>query len=79
MRGRLKVRLTVEALLGVVSLGLAILTAISSEWIEELTGLEPDAGSGTFEWTIVVAFALAAIAFGALALRHGRRLRQATT
>jgi hypothetical protein len=79
MRGRLKVRLTVEALLGVVSLGLAILTVLNSEWIEELTGLEPDAGSGALEWAIVIAFALAAIAFGGLALRHGRRLRQATT
>ena len=79
MRGRLKMRLTVEALLGLVSLGLAILTAINNEWIEELTGLEPDAGSGALEWAIVIAFALAAIALGALAVRDGRRLRQATT
>ena len=66
-------------LLGLVSLGLAILTAINNEWIEELTGLEPDAGSGALEWAIVIAFALAAIALGALAVRDGRRLRQATT
>ena len=33
MRGRLKVRLTIETLLGLASLGLAILTAINGEWI----------------------------------------------
>ena len=78
MRGRLKVRLTIETLLGLASLVLAILTAINGEWIEELTGFEPDAGSGALEWAIVIAFALAAITLGALAVRDGRRLRQAT-
>lgn len=79
MRARLKLRLTIEALLGLVSLGLAILTAVNSEWIEEFTGLEPDAGSGTLEWAIVIAFALAAIALSTLAVRDGRRLRQGMT
>jgi hypothetical protein len=79
MRRRLKVRLTVEVLLGLASLGLALLTAVNREWIEELTGLEPDAGSGLLEWGIVFALALAAIVLGALAVRDGRRLRQATT
>jgi len=76
---RLKVRLSVEVLLGLASLTLGFLTAINREWIEGLTGLEPDAGSGALEWGIVFALALAAIVFGALAVRDGRRLRQATT
>jgi hypothetical protein len=79
MRRRLKVRLSVEVLLGLASLTLGILTAINREWIEELTGLEPDAGSGALELGIVFALALGAIVFGALAVRDGRRLRQATT
>jgi hypothetical protein len=77
MHRRLKVRLTVEAVLGLVSLGLAILTAVNAEWIEALTGLEPDAGSGALEWAITVAFGLAAIVLGTLAVRDGRRLRRA--
>lgn len=79
MRRRLKVRLTIEVVLGLASLGLAFLTGVNREWIEELTGLEPDAGSGALEWGIVFALALAAIVLGALAVRDGRRLRQATT
>ena len=74
MRTRLKARFTAEVILGLASLGLAILTAINGEWIEELTGLEPDAGSGALEWAIVIGLALAAIVLGALALRDGRRL-----
>ena len=79
MRKRLKVRVTVEVVLGLASLGLAFLTALNREWVEELTGLDPDAGSGALEWGIVFALALAAVVLGALAVRDGRRLRQATT
>jgi hypothetical protein len=74
MRRRLKARFSAEVLLGLVSLGLAILTTINPEWIEALTGLEPDAGSGALEWAIVIVLAIAATVFGALAVRDGRRL-----
>jgi hypothetical protein len=72
---RLRVRLTIEAACGLVSLALCLLTLLNREWIEALTGFEPDAGSGALEWGIVIAFAAAAIACGALALRDRRRLR----
>lgn len=72
---RLRVRLTLEAACGLVSLALCLLTLINREWIEALTGLEPDAGSGALEWGIVLGFAVAAIACGALAVRDRRRLR----
>lgn len=75
MHRRLKLRITIEAALGLVSLALCILTLVSGEWIEELTGLEPDAGSGALEWAIVIGFALAALACGALATRDHKRLR----
>lgn len=75
MRGRQKARITIEAALGLVSLALCIVTLINAEWIEELTGLEPDAGSGALEWAIVVGFAVASAACGALVRRDHQRLR----
>jgi hypothetical protein len=39
-------------------------TAIHPDWIESLTGLDPDYGSGSAEWavTLILARALAAVA-----------------
>ncbi|HZM38843.1 MAG TPA: hypothetical protein VFB94_06995 [Acidimicrobiales bacterium] len=77
MRTRLKTRMTIEGLLGLASLALAVLTVVNKEWIEELTGLEPDAGSGALEWGIVIAFGLAAVLLGRMAWRDRQRLRTA--
>ena len=77
MRRRLKTRMTVEGLSGLTSLVLAVLTVVNREWIEELTGLEPDAGSGALEWLIVIAFGLAAVLLGRMAWRDRQRLRTA--
>jgi hypothetical protein len=55
---------------------LAILTAVTlfwPHWIESVTGLEPDAGSGEAEWGIVTLFAVLALAVGLLARRDYRR------
>jgi hypothetical protein len=43
---RLRRRLRIEVVLAVISAVLCVLTLVFPEWIEELTGLEPDAGSG---------------------------------
>jgi hypothetical protein len=54
---------------------LAILTVVTlfwPRWIESLTGLEPDAGSGDAEWGIVILFAVLALAAGLLARRDYR-------
>lgn len=67
------VRLRLEIALSVLSGGLAVLTAVSPEWIEILTGLEPDAGNGTLEWIIVLSFAALAVILGFVA-RHDLRL-----
>jgi len=77
VRTRLKTRMTIEGLLGLASLALAVLTVVNKEWIEELTGLEPDAGSGALEWGIVIAFGLAAVLLGRMAWRDRQRLRTA--
>jgi hypothetical protein len=51
-----------EVLLAAAAAVLAVATAIHPNWIEELTGLDPDAGSGSAEWAVTLALALAAVA-----------------
>jgi len=49
----------------------ALVTAVVPRWIEEF-GLEPDGGSGSAEWGIVVVLGVAALAAGLLSRRHFR-------
>jgi hypothetical protein len=71
---RLRRRLRVEVVLALVSAVLCALTLVSPEWIEELTGLEPDAGSGALEWIVAGVLPVAAVVSAALARRDYRRL-----
>jgi hypothetical protein len=77
MSRHLRRRFRIELVLACISFALFILTLISAEWIEELTGLEPDAGSGALEWIITIAFAAAALVLFVLARRDALRLRHA--
>jgi hypothetical protein len=52
----------------------AVITAIVPDWIEEVFHVDPDAGNGSLEWLIVLAFALATVTLSALAWRERRRL-----
>jgi hypothetical protein len=71
---RLRRRRRAEMALAVISAVLGIATMLFPEWIEELTGLEPDAGSGALEWIITGAFLVAALLSALLARRDARRL-----
>ena len=71
---RLRRRLRIEVALAVVSAMLCVLTLVFPQWIEELTGLEPDAGSGALEWAVTAVFLVAAVASAMLARRDYRRL-----
>ncbi len=51
---------------------LTAITAIWPTWIESITGLEPDGGTGESEWGFVLVFAGLALALGLLARRHYR-------
>jgi hypothetical protein len=53
---------------------LTIAAAVLPVWIERLTGLEPDSGSGELEWLLAVAAGAVSITFGVLAYRTRRRL-----
>jgi hypothetical protein len=50
---------------------LAVLTLFWRDWIEGLTGWDPDRHSGALEWVVVVALACGAVGLSMLA----RRLR----
>ena len=67
-------RWRVEAVLAVLAAALGVLTVVVPTWIEVVTGLDPDAGSGALEVLIAVGFfALAGTA--AWAARGHRRHR----
>ena len=52
---------------------LAVITAIWPDWIERVTGLEPDGGNGSLEFIIPVALVI----LGALNLRFAQRAKVA--
>ena len=54
MSRKLPARFWFEAITGAVGLVLFIVTLISREWIEELTGWDPDNGNGSLEILIAV-------------------------
>lgn len=59
-------RVWVEGLLAVLFALAAAATAIWPHWIEQLTGLEPDGGSGSAEWGLVVALGCVSVAAAGL-------------
>lgn len=70
-----RIRFWIEVALAVITAGLAILTLMTREWIELFFGVDPDAGSGALEWAIVIALAVATVAFSLMAraeLKRGR-------
>jgi hypothetical protein len=69
----LDMRVRIQSALAGMSTALCVLTLAYPEWIEALTGLEPDAGSGALELLVSAVFLLVAI--GLLLLnRRDRRL-----
>jgi hypothetical protein len=67
---RLRVRL--ESAIAVVAGALGILTIFWHDWIEALTGWDPDHHNGSFEWIIIVALLAVAVAVAAMARRDWR-------
>ncbi|MFB6613689.1 ABC transporter permease [Streptomyces sp. NPDC085524] len=57
----LRPRFWVEIALGSLSGVLFLITLIWPDWIELVFHVEPDAGSGAFEWLIVAVTASAAV------------------
>ena len=78
MAGSQRKRFWLEASLSAGTAVLAILTLISREWIEFLTGWDPDHGDGSLEWTIVTGLAVVALISGIAARLEWGRARPST-
>jgi hypothetical protein len=74
MKSQLRKRFRVEVILAGLGIVLFALTLVYPEWIEALTGLEPDAGSGALEFAIAGVLLLVALASALLARRDYHRL-----
>ena len=74
---KLRMRFRIEAGLASLSGLLAILTIFSHDWIEALTGFDPDERSGSSEWMLVGALAVACVVLALAARADLRRLRSA--
>lgn len=68
-------RARIEVTLAIVLGAATLLTAVWPDWIEGLTGFDPDNGNGSVEWLIVVVLAVAAVAVAILARRDLRLVR----
>ncbi len=67
-----KIRVRLETAVAVFAGLLGILTVFWHDWIEALTGWDPDHHNGSFEWIIVVVLLAVSATMGAVARRHWR-------
>ena len=65
-------RFWIESVLAAASALLAVLTAVWHDWIELISGVDPDHGSGGLEWLIVALAVATAVGFAALARAEWR-------
>ena len=70
-------RVRLEAAIAVLTGALGILTLIWRDWIETLTGWDPDRHNGSVEWLVVAVLLTDAVAMGTVSRRHWK-VRQAT-
>jgi hypothetical protein len=72
---RLRRQAKIEAGVAILAAALLVLTLVTREWIELLTGWDPDGGSGALEWLIVAVLAVIAIALSLRARSDWRRVQ----
>ena len=71
-------RMWIQIGLAIVSAMLLVLTLVNAEWIEEVFGVEPDAGSGVLEWAITLGLVGATVVLGVMARVNALRARGAS-
>ena len=62
-----KIRVRLEIAIALFAGALGVLTIFWHDWIEALTGWDPDQHNGAFEWLIVAVLLAIAAAVGVLA------------
>jgi hypothetical protein len=78
MKSAVRIRFWLEAGLAVQSGSLAIVTLFWRDWIEALTGFDPDHHNGSLEWAIVAGMAVISMVVALVARAEWRRPRAAT-
>jgi hypothetical protein len=73
--GTIRRRFWIESGLALACAALAVLTLAWRDWIEALTGLNPDRHSGSVEWLVVVALLLCSAVVGLAARAEWRHAR----
>lgn len=73
---RSRVRTQLEAAVALCAGILGILTIFWRDWIEALTGWDPDSHNGTVEWIVVIGLLVVSAAMGLVARRHWRLLAE---
>ncbi len=79
MPSGLRHRFWLESISGSVSGILAIITVFWHDWIEVVSGRDPDSGSGSAEWLAVLVLFLLTAALTMAARREWRRARLAAS
>ena len=67
-----RVRIGVETAIALFAGGLGALTMFWHDWIEALTGWDPDRHNGSLEWLIVAALLAVSAVLGVAVRRHWR-------
>ncbi len=62
-----------ESMLTGLTAVLSVLTMTWPDWIEAVTGFDPDHHGGSFEWELTLALGVLALSFAALARRSWQR------
>jgi hypothetical protein len=78
MQNQLSAAFWVELALSLISALLTVLSIAWPNWIEGIFEVDPDAGSGSTEWGITLAFIIATSMLAALTGRTWRRDRRST-
>jgi hypothetical protein len=67
MNSTVRARFWLETTLASVSGSLGLMTVFWRDWIEALTGFDPDRHSGSLEWAVVAALLALGVSVGAAA------------
>jgi hypothetical protein len=75
MKPAIRLRFWFESGLSAISGGLALLTLFSQDWIEAITGFDPDQHDGSVERTLVGLLIVLSIVLAVLGRKEWRRSR----
>ena len=77
MRNALRRRFWLETGMAIVTSILFVITLVQGDWIEIVSGVDPDNGNGSLEWLIVGVLLVVTITLFTLASYEWRRARTA--